>query len=62
MLKQAFIQAVLLMLVFEQRLSFRKLKNADGGLKVLQAPQRAHDKAPVGVRGVKPLKILAFYS
>ena len=55
MLKQAFIQAVLLMLVFEQRLSFRKLKNADGGLKVLQAPQRAHDKAPGGgSRGKAP--------
>ena len=43
------------MLVFEQRLSFRKLKNADGGLKVLQAPQRAHDKAPGGgSRGKAP--------
>ena len=36
---RAFIQTVLLISVFEQRLGFPKLQNIRGSLEVLKAPQ-----------------------
>ena len=59
---QAFIQAVLLMSIFEQRLSFRMLKNKGGCLKLLYIPQWVHSRTQVEVHGVKPLKNFGLFT
>ena len=59
---QAFIQAFLLMSVYEQRLSFPMLQNAGGGLEVLQSHQRVHGRASVRIHGIKPLKNVALFT
>ena len=60
---QEFIQAVLLMSIYEQRLIFRMLQNASEGLEVLQGLQRGHGGAlMVGIQGEKtPEKFWFFY-
>ena len=59
---QAFIQTVLLMPVFEQRLDFRKLQNIRGGLEMLKAPQGVHGGILVRVqRGKSPETFGSFY-
>ena len=55
--KQAFIQALLLMPIFEQRLSFQMLQHADRGLEALQAPEWVHDRALK-----TPLKNFGFFT
>ena len=64
------MQAVLLMSVFEQRLSFqtfyfitsdpRIIVNAGGDLEVVQVQQSVHGGALVGTQGVKVLKNYTF--
>ena len=54
--RKEFIQLVLLMFVFEQRLSFLMLQNPSWGLKVLKGLEGFHNRATVGVQGVMPLK------
>ena len=59
---QAFIQVVLLMSVFKQRLSFSNIINADGVLQVLQGPQRFYGETLVGVHGVKLIKYFDLFT
>ena len=48
---QAFVPAVLLMSVFEQRLSFQMSLNVGEGSMVLQAAQQVYDRTLVGIIG-----------
>ena len=59
---QAFNQAILLISVFQQRLSFPMLQNAGGDREMLQSPQRVHGRALVRIYGVKPLKNVPLFT
>ena len=61
-LRQAFIQAVSLMTVFEQKLSFGMFRNTGGCLKVIQVLQRTHGGALEGVQGVNSLKKFGIFT
>ena len=50
-LMSAFVPAVLLMSVFEQRLSFQMSLNVGEGSMVLQAAQQVYDRTLVGIIG-----------
>ena len=59
---EAFIQAVLLMSIFEQRLSLQMFQNAGGSLKVLYALQRVLIGALEGVPRAKRMKNFGLFT